>query len=117
LLADITAHVVRQVAGSKFGDADDPAAGIYHLAAAGDASWFDYANFVLTLANAAQPAIKLVAKTVIPVASSAFPTAAKRPLNSRLETSKLQKTFGLHLPDWKIGVARLLREIEHEITH
>jgi dTDP-4-dehydrorhamnose reductase len=59
----------------------------------------------------------LVAKTVLPVASAAFPTAARRPLNSRLDTTKLQAAFGLRLPDWKMGVARLLKEIEHEITH
>jgi dTDP-4-dehydrorhamnose reductase len=47
---------------------------------------------------------------VLPVPSSAFATPAKRPLNSRLDTTKLQNTFGLHLPHWQAGVARMLTE-------
>jgi dTDP-4-dehydrorhamnose reductase len=44
------------------------------------------------------------------VPSSEFATVAKRPLNSRLNTSKLQQTFNLHLPDWQTGVTRMLDE-------
>jgi dTDP-4-dehydrorhamnose reductase len=45
------------------------------------------------------------------VPTSAFPTPARRPLNSRLSTRKLQQTFGLVLPPWQQGVDRMLREI------
>jgi len=42
---------------------------------------------------------------------SEFPTPAKRPLNSRLDTTKFRTAFGLNLPDWRDGVARMLDEI------
>ena len=117
LLADITAHALRQAGRPRAASASDSAAGIYHVAAAGETTWFEYAKYVIALARTAQPAIKLVAKTVSPVPSSAFVTAARRPLNSRLDTRKLKLVFGLHLPDWREGVGRMLKEAEHEFTH
>jgi dTDP-4-dehydrorhamnose reductase len=116
LVADVTAHCLRQA------QAGEPAsqaqlAGVYHLAASGAATWFEYANYVLAQVLIAQPAIQLIANEVRPVPTSAFPTAARRPHNSRLNTTKLQATFGLSLPTWKVGVARMLSEIEHVPTH
>jgi dTDP-4-dehydrorhamnose reductase len=104
LLADITAHAIRQV---RQRPAD---AGLYHLVAGGETSWHGYAKYVLAQAERAQPAIKIVAKEVAAVPTSAFPTPAARPLNSRLDTTKLQSTFGLSLPHWQQGVARMLAE-------
>jgi len=111
LLADVTAHAIRQVTrpdptGVK------PDAGVYHLAASGCTTWYDYANYVLARVRIAYPAIQLMAKEVRAVPTSAFPTAARRPHNSRLDTAKLRDTFGLHLPQWQDGVARMLSEIE-----
>ena len=105
LLADATAHTIRQVMRNSAG------VGLYHLAAGGETTWHGYAKFVLDHAAQAQQAMKIVAKTVEPVATSAFPTPAKRPHNSRLDTSKFQATFGLRLPHWQQGVARLLDEV------
>lgn len=104
LLADVSAHAIRQVLGAP-GDA-----GLYHLAAAGETSWYGYAKYVLAHADQAQSAKKIVAKTVDAVLSSAFPTPARRPHNSRLDTSRLQKTFGLNMPQWQHGMARMLSE-------
>ena len=64
-----------------------------------------------------QPAIKIVAKEIKAVSTSAFPTPAKRPHNSRLDTTKLQTTFGLQLPHWQAGVNRMLNEIDYGRTH
>jgi dTDP-4-dehydrorhamnose reductase len=55
--------------------------------------------------------LKLAADGLSPVTSDSFPTAAKRPLNSRLSTRKLQETFGLVPPMWQQGVDRMLAEI------
>jgi dTDP-4-dehydrorhamnose reductase len=104
LLADVTAHAVRQVLQRPTD------AGVYHLVASGETSWNGYAKYVLAQAERAQAAIKLVAKEVIAVPTSDFPTPAARPLNSRLDTAKLQSTFGLRLPHWQQGVARMLAE-------
>ncbi len=104
LLADVTSLALKQVAGGQ------KAAGIYHLTAAGETSWFEYAKYVLNESNRAQEARLLIAKNIQPVPTSAFPTAAKRPQNSRLNTVKVQTTFGLQLPPWQLGVRRMLIE-------
>jgi dTDP-4-dehydrorhamnose reductase len=104
LLADVSAHAIRAVR-------QQPAlSGLYHLAAAGATSWHAYACFVLEQAAAAGVALKVPAAQVGAIASSAYPTPAKRPLNSRLNTRKLENAFALQLPHWQAGVARMLSE-------
>jgi dTDP-4-dehydrorhamnose reductase len=104
LLADVTAHAIRDTL-------RDPAkAGLYHLAAAGETTWHGYARFVLEQAEAAGIALKARPPMVEPVPTSAFPTPAARPHNSRLNTLKLRSAFGLSLPSWQTGVARMLHE-------
>ncbi len=117
LLADVTAHAIRQAMGLHGINQNSQLSGTYHLAAAGCTTWFDYAKYVLDLVQTALPAIKLIASEVNAVPTSAFPTAAKRPFNSRLNTSKLQDTFGLTLPPWQNGVTRMLSEIDHDIAN
>ena len=106
LIADVTAHAIRQVRRTGEGQ------GIYHLVASGQTTWFDYANHVLALDAKGKFAPHLAVKELAPVPSSAFATAAKRPHNSRLNTEKLQSTFGLVLPAWQKGVDRMLAEIQ-----
>ena len=105
LLADVTAHAIRHL------QARPQDAGLYHVAAGGETNWNLYAKHVLAQAQQAQPAIKFKATEVAPVPTSDFPTPAVRPHNSRLDTSKLQTTFGLTLPHWQAGVERMLTEI------
>jgi dTDP-4-dehydrorhamnose reductase len=104
LLADVTAHAIRQL---RQRPAD---AGLYHLVAGGETHWHAYADYVLAQAKRLQPALQIKASEVVPVPSTAFPTPARRPHNSRLDTRKLQATFGLSLPHWQQGVARMLAE-------
>ncbi len=105
LIADVTAHAIRQAL------RDDACCGTYHLAAAGETTWNGYARFVLETARALKPDLAIKAQDVAPVPTSAFPTPARRPLNSRLDTSFLCSTFGLNLPHWQHGVRRMLAEI------
>jgi dTDP-4-dehydrorhamnose reductase len=105
LLADVTAHAARRVL-----DAPD-LAGTYHCVAAGETNWFDYARFVIEWARARGQPIKVPADAIHAIPTSAYPTAARRPLNSRLSTARLQDTFGLRLPHWRQGVERMLEEI------
>ena len=105
LLADVTAHALRDLA------LRPQHAGLYHLTASGETTWHGYASHVLEIARAAGVSLKTAADAVAAVPTSAFPTPAQRPLNSRLDTSKLQATFGLTLPDWRSGVDRMVREI------
>ena len=107
LIADVTAYalVLAMI---------DPAAGlsgIYHLVAAGETSWHGYASHVIAQARQIQPVLTLKVTDIAPVPTSAFPTPAKRPLNSRLSTHKLQQAFGMVLPPWQQGVNRMLAEI------
>lgn len=105
LLADVAAHAIRHL------QQHPQDGGVYHCAAAGETNWNLYAKEVLALAAQAQTAIKFKATEVAPVPTSAFPTPATRPHNSRLNTTRLQTTFGLQLPPWQQGVARMLHEI------
>lgn len=105
LLADVTAHAIRHV------QRQPQDAGLYHVAASGETTWNAYAKYVIAHARKAHEAMKIVAKEVAPVPTSAFPTPAVRPLNSRLDTRKLQTTMGLVLPPWQVGVTRMLTEI------
>ena len=107
LIADVTAHAIRQVIAS----AAPALSGIYHLVASGETSWHGYASHVIAQARALQPEHALKVSDIAPVPTSAFPTPAKRPLNSRLSTHKLQQAFGLVLPPWQQGVNRMLAEI------
>lgn len=105
LLADVTAHAIRHV------HEHPDAAGLYHLVAGGETSWNGYARYVIDVARQSAIAEKIVVNEVAPVPTSAFPTPAVRPHNSRMDTRKLQATFGLCLPRWEAGVARMLTEI------
>ena len=105
LLADVTAHALRTAM------LRPELSGLYHLVAGGQTSWYDYARFVIEFARQADIDIKVAPEAIHPVPTSAFPTAARRPLNSRLDTRKLQTSFGLHLPHWQSGITRMLTEV------
>lgn len=107
LIADITAHAITATR------ANPALAGLYHLAAGGETTWCGYARYVLEQSAAQGVVLKAHAEQVNPLTTDAYPTPAKRPANSRLDTNKLQKAFALTLPDWRQGVARMLKEI-HE---
>jgi len=103
LLADCTAHAIK----TAFGKPE--VAGLYHLVASGTTTWFDYANLVF--AEAKKAGLELAVKRTNPVPTNAYPTPARRPQNSRLNTLKFQNAFGLTLPEWDVGVKRMLAEI------
>jgi dTDP-4-dehydrorhamnose reductase len=104
LLADVTAHAISTALQQP------NVSGLYHLVASGETSWHEYATLVIEYARQAGLPIKVAQTAIHAVPSSEFATVAKRPLNSRLNTSKLQQTFNLHLPNWQTGVTRMLDE-------
>jgi dTDP-4-dehydrorhamnose reductase len=105
LLADVTAHALRAAM------ARPALAGTYHCVAGGETSWHAYAQFVLARARALGWPLKAGPEQVQPVPTTSYPTPARRPLNSRLSTAKLQQAFGLQLPHWQVHAERLLQEI------
>ena len=105
LIADVTAHAIRSAQHKP------ELAGLYHLVAGGETTWHGYASHVIAHAREWRPDLGWKVNDIAPVETSAFPTPAKRPQNSRLDTQKLQEAFGLNLPHWQLGVDRLLAEI------
>jgi dTDP-4-dehydrorhamnose reductase len=103
LIADVTALALQQAV------LRPELSGLYHLAATGEVSWHGYASYVIEFAKA--NAEQLAVTAVVPVETTAYPTPACRPANSRLDTRKLREKFSLHLPDWQSGVTRMLREV------
>ena len=105
LLADLTAHAFRAAM------ARPELAGTYHAVAGGETSWHGYARHVIEFARAAGQPIKVAPDAIAAVPTSAFPTPAKRPGNSRMDTRKLRDAFGFTLPAWQVGVERMLTEV------
>jgi dTDP-4-dehydrorhamnose reductase len=105
LLADVTAHAIRAAI------LKPELAGLYHCVAGGETSWHGYARFVLETAQGLGWTLKAGPEQVGATSTASYPTSAQRPLNSRLNTTKLQQAFGLKLPHWQAGVARMLSEI------
>ncbi|MBW9402020.1 dTDP-4-dehydrorhamnose reductase [Leclercia sp. EC_58] len=103
LLADCTAHAIRVAMKQP------EVAGLYHLVASGVTTWHDYAALVFDEARKA--GIELAITKLNAVPTSAYPTPARRPNNSRLNTEKFQQNFDLVLPEWQTGVKRMLSEL------
>ncbi|CAJ93984.1 dTDP-4-dehydrorhamnose reductase [Cupriavidus necator] len=110
LIADVTAQILARH--WLFSNRDTFPAGIYHLAASGETTWHAYATEVLRHAASHGVVLKIRPEDIqgIPAAEY-YSAAAPRPANSRLDTTKLRKTFGIHLPSWEEGVRHLLDQI------
>ncbi|HRQ04571.1 MAG TPA: dTDP-4-dehydrorhamnose reductase [Nitrosomonas halophila] len=105
LLADVTAQIVPRLL-------EQPElSGLYHVTANGETSWYSYARFVLDFCREHRLPVKAQPDAIIPIQTETFAAAAKRPLNSRLNTEKFRRTFQLHLPPWQTGVTRMLTEL------
>jgi dTDP-4-dehydrorhamnose reductase len=107
LIADVTAHAIRRLVNTQ----NIALGGVYHLVASGETTWHAYAKHVIDQGKRLSPALDWKVSEVAAVPTSAFPTPATRPLNSRLCNTKLQLAFGLVMPSWQQGVDRMLAEI------
>ena len=108
LLADVTAHAIRTVRSQP---ARPDLLGLYHLVASGHTNWHDYARFAIEWARAHGQSIKVAPDAILPIPTAEYPTPAQRPLNSRLDTTKVCQAFDLTMPHWQQGVERMLIEI------
>lgn len=111
LLAEMTARALQQIAHDR-----PLASGIYHLTAAGETSWHGYASYVIAEALRRGVTLKVAPERVLPVPSTAFPSPARRPHNSRLSTHKLCNALGIDLPDWQADVLGTLDTLLPETT-
>jgi dTDP-4-dehydrorhamnose reductase len=99
LIAEVTLRAISMVDSGR-----PPPAGTYHLAAKGETSWHGYARFLVDAARASGAVLRCRADAIAAIASSDYPQPARRPLNSRLDTTRLETTLGVALPDWRDGV-------------
>jgi dTDP-4-dehydrorhamnose reductase len=107
LVADVTAHALRLAM------ARPELSGTYHLAARGETTWHAYAELAIDAARRAGLPVLVENSAIEAVPTSAFASAARRPSNSRLDVGRVERTFGVQLPDWRVGVARAVAEL-HE---
>lgn len=105
LIAEVSARILAQ----------EPASGLYHLAASGETTWHDYACRVIRLAATEGLRLALDPGRIGAIASSDYPTPARRPLNSRLDCRKLEQALGLTLPPWGNDVDRVVRQLLREL--
>lgn len=119
--AELIANVTAQVLGAVLKGANDSKDlhcaqeaqwGIYHLVAGGETNWYAYAQYVFERARKLGWTLKIEPESVEPILTADYPVAAARPLNSRLDTSKLQKTFHIDLPHWQAGVDDVLSALK-----
>lgn len=110
LLADVTAHTIRAAIPRP------ELAGLYHCVAAGETNWHGYACYMLEQARELGWVLKAGPQQVATVATANYPTPSRRPLNSRLDTTRLQTAFDLHLPHWQVHAKRMLQEIIPSLT-
>lgn len=108
LLADVTALALHRALHTE---RPTDLAGTYHVAARGETTWHAYAQYVITVAQENGMALKAAPGNVHPINTEAYPLPAKRPRNSRLNSSKLTDAFDVHLPDWRIPVRRIVEEL------
>jgi dTDP-4-dehydrorhamnose reductase len=112
LIADVTALALHRI---RHDDAlAEHGSGIYHLVAAGEVSWHAYAQHVIAYAQRQGRAFKVAADGIEAITTADYPTPARRPANSRLNITKLERTFGLHLPPWQTHANRMVQELLSE---
>jgi dTDP-4-dehydrorhamnose reductase len=107
MLADVTFKIVNMI----FKNKNFNNFGTYHLTNEGKTNWHRYASLIAEEAMQLGLKVKCEPNEIHAIPISEYPTAAKRPLNSRLNTDKIKKTFMLELPHWESEVKRVLKEI------
>lgn len=100
LIADVTAQVLRQ--GTE-------ASGTWHLTAAGHTSWHGFAEAIFARAVAA--GLLPRAPQVVAIPTSEYPTPARRPAYSCLDTTTLRRDFGIDLPAWETALDSVVAEL------
>jgi dTDP-4-dehydrorhamnose reductase len=115
--AALIAKVTAQLLGAMRGAAGtDPRWGLYHVAAAGETSWHGYARYIIERGQTLGLALKATPERVAAITTAEYPTPARRPANSRLDTTRLRSTFPVTLPDWRVGVDQVLEQLRVEAT-
>jgi dTDP-4-dehydrorhamnose reductase len=108
LIADVTAHVLAQTIYRP--EADMPS-GVYHAVAGGETSWHGFAQAIVRGATSRGVSLRMPPEAIRAITTTEYPLPAKRPANSRLDTTRLRQTFGLVMPHWQAGLDHVLSQI------
>jgi len=112
-LAKMTANVMAQceaaAVGQQLSDVLVDVGEIYHAAGAGEATWFGFATEAVRLLRERKPGARLAMIEAITTAQ--YPTAARRPANSRMDCSKLRERFGWKMMDWRDSLREVVAEL------
>ena len=108
-LADVTYKIVDAI----FNDPNFKDFGTYHMTLDNETNWYRYACFITDEAKRLGLQTLMTSEDIKPISSDAYPTLAKRPMNSRLDTTKIKKTFMLELPHWEVEVKRIMKALIH----
>ncbi|MEH6552252.1 MAG: dTDP-4-dehydrorhamnose reductase [Pseudomonadales bacterium] len=106
-IAEITAQLIAK---SIVGEC---ASGLYHVAPSGYASWRDFASVLVQSARLQGAELALQPADIKPITAAEYPFVAPRPLNTRLDTTKLQQVLGRDLPHWQEPVDHIVNELIH----
>ena len=109
--AHLLAEMSRMLIEKLIQDTEGFPFGIYHVAPKGETTWFDYARFVIGEAMKRGDTFKLSLDNMNAIKTEEYPLPAKRPQNSRLNTSYFEETFGVTLPSWESGILAIMDEI------
>jgi dTDP-4-dehydrorhamnose reductase len=102
LVADVTAHALRLAKPDR--------SGTYHVVARGTTTWHEYACFAIREARRAGRPIRVADTAITAVTAQDFAAAARRPGHCALAVDRLEQAFGLRMPDWRVGVTRVIAE-------
>ena len=102
-IAEMTARILATVSGNNA----DPRYGLYHLTASGAVTWFGFARAIFA---EAEKMLGLPAPRLVPISTAEYPLPAKRPANSRLDTTRLTETFGITPAPWQEMLKQCLQE-------
>ncbi|EIC30737.1 MULTISPECIES: dTDP-4-dehydrorhamnose reductase [Methylomicrobium] len=105
LIADVTALAIAGYRSGRIGS------GIYHLTANGEANWHRFARHIVDRALANGLPLHLDASQINAITAEDYPAPARRPKNSRLDTSLLSSGLGLQLPDWTVHANRTIDQL------
>lgn len=119
-LARMVEHVMRRITessaatGASLDQTVRAVEGVYHAVNGGETTWFGFAEEFLRVAALVRPGARIA--RLVPIASSEYPTPAKRPANSRLDCSRLREVFGFEMPPWQESAAAVVSEVLLGVT-
>ena len=109
LIAEVTASCIGRLATNSA-----PASGVYHLAPHGETTWCRFARAILAAARERGVPLRCPPENVVGIGTADYPLPARRPANSRLDTTKLETALNIRLPEWQDDVPAVVAALVAE---